>query len=94
MNRFLVAVALACLIPSAASATRGGADRNWYRNLEKYETMRRNGGMQELMDEGRANAEAFRRLKERERAGWELDATGSLRPGQRSEPTKGAGIRP
>jgi len=64
---FLAALALS-MLPALAFADTGGPDRDWYRNLETWEAMRRDGRLQQLIDEGQANKQAFERLKAGERA--------------------------
>lgn len=68
MGRYLLAALALSMLPTQTLADIGGPDRDWYKNLETWESMRRDGRLQRLMDEGRANREAFERLKAGERA--------------------------
>jgi hypothetical protein len=78
----ILAIAASLVLSSSAHAARGGADRNWYKTTEKFEMMHRSGEMRTLIDEGRANVEAFRRVQELERQ--QLETTGST--GSRGAP--------
>ena len=78
IHTLLIALSLTAL-PSLASA-QPGSGTDLYRVQREWEQMMRDGRYQRLLEEGRANREAFERLREQESA---PETTGSTRPRRR-----------
>jgi hypothetical protein len=82
--KLIIMVAIGLLAaPAIAQAEPGTYDPEFYRNIERNYRVMRDGSIQQLIAEGRANKQAFEDLKAREAAGANPPGTQYVRQPRR-----------
>ena len=78
MRKLLAGIVFAMTVPTVAAADPGSYDKEFYRGLERNYQVQRDGSLERMIEEGRANKQAFENLKQQQ-LDQQTTATGSTR---------------